>query len=138
MRVVLPDGIPGIVPSQEAVRESQPSIEAMDFFESEENRLLILEREGGRCFYTLEELDSNTFVIDHVVSRPEGGNDYRNVVACSRQANNRKGAMDAADFLFRLHHRDGVLDFEQLRERLEKLQELKTGRLRPEPPAKRH
>ena len=44
----------------------------MDFFEVEEHRLLILEREERRCFYTLKELDDRNFVIDHVVSRPEG------------------------------------------------------------------
>lgn len=132
VRVVLPDDVPGVVPSQERTGEPEVSIEEMDFFKMEQNRLLILEREGGRCFYTLEKLDRNNFVVDHVVSRPQGGNGYRNVVACSRQANNRKGSMDAADFLFRLHHRDKVLDFEQLRERLERLKELQAGRLRPE------
>lgn len=130
VRIVLPDDIPGVVPPREAVAEPLP-IEDMDFFEVEENRLLILEREGGCCFYTLEELDSQNFVIDHVVSRPKGGNGYKNIVACSRQANNRKGSMDAADFLFQLHHRGGALDFEQLRERLERLEDLKAGRLRP-------
>ncbi len=38
-------------------------------------------------------------VIEHVVSRPAGGNGYRNVVAACRQYNNRKGDSDAEDFL---------------------------------------
>jgi hypothetical protein len=73
-------------------------IEEMDFFEDAGNRLAIFHRENGRCFYTLRTLDETTFVIDHVVSRPEGSNNYRNVVAASREANNRKGAKTAEEF----------------------------------------
>ena len=103
----------------------------MDFFEISENRKLILEREGGRCFYTLKELDASNLVIDHVVSRPEGSNGFRNVVACSREANNKKGSTNAAEFLFRLHYGDGVLDFDQLGERLNALKRLQAGKLKP-------
>ena len=130
VRLVLAENIPGVVPSP-AARKAL-AIGDMDFFEVEENRLLILDREDRRCFYTLRRLDRSNFVIDHVVSRPRGGNDYRNVVACSREANNKKGSMDAADFLFRLYHRDHVLDFPQLEERLHKLEALKAGRLKPD------
>lgn len=130
VRLVRPGDIPGIQPAPPDL-EKRVSLEDMDFFEVEEHRLLILEREGRRCFYTLKELDDRNFVIDHVVSRPEGNNGYRNVVACSREANNKKGSTDAADFLFRLHHHDGVLDFDQLRDRLEALNRLQAGQLKP-------
>ena len=63
-----------------------------------------LEREGGLCVYTLKELDECTFVFDHVLSCPKGDNSYRNVVVSSRGANNKKGAMDAAKFLFSPYH----------------------------------
>ena len=133
VRLVRPDDIPGLVPESPARRER--SLDDIDFFNVPENRRLIFERESGRCFYTLDELDNENFVIDHVVSRPEGNNGYRNVVACSRDANNRKGSTDAAEFLFRLHHRDGVLDFDQLKDRLDALEKLKAGHLKPRMPS---
>lgn len=109
----------------------EQNIEEMDFFEIPENRLLILEREGRRCFYTLRDLDEKNFVIDHVVSRPNGNNGYRNVVAASREANNRKGAMLADDFIRKLY-RDGFLNQEEFEERLVQLNRLKAGELRPQ------
>ncbi len=130
IRVVPLGEIPGLTLNLDQGVESVVSLEDMDFFETQENRQLIFEREGRRCFYTLEELNESNFVIDHVVSRPDGNNGYRNVVACSREANNRKGAMDADKFLFRLH-RDGVLSLEELGKRLTALDKLKAGDLKP-------
>jgi 5-methylcytosine-specific restriction endonuclease McrA len=91
---------------------------------------LILKRENYRCFYTLEKLDEKNFVIDHVVSRPNGDNSYRNVVAASREANNRKGSTAADDFLRRLF-RDGFLTASEMEERLLQLGRLKAGELKP-------
>ena len=129
VRLILPQDVPGILPARQDSKVL--SLEDMDFFEVEAHRMLILEREERRCFYTLRELDETNFVIDHVVSRPEGDNGYKNVVACSREANNKKGPTDAAEFLFRLHHRDGVLDWEQLEDRLAALKCLQAGDLKP-------
>ena len=102
----------------------------MDFFEIPENRLLILGRENHRCFYTLVALDKDNFVIDHVVSRPNGDNSYRNVVAASREANNRKGSMSAEDFLRKLF-REGYLNEMELENRLLQFARLKAGELKP-------
>ena len=102
----------------------------MDFFSVPENRKLILEREGQRCFYTLAQLEDANFVIDHVVSRPKGGNGYRNVVACSREANNRKGATSADNFLRRLF-REGYLNQPEFEDRLNVLAKLQSGDLKP-------
>lgn len=132
VRLVRLDDIPGVIPEQSASEER--TLEEIDYFEIQEHRQLIFERESGRCFYTLVELDNESFVIDHVISRPNGDNGYKNVVACSREANNRKGPKDAEDFLFRLH-RDGVLDFKQLGNRLDALKDLKAGRLKPQMPS---
>ena len=128
LRLNLPTEIPGIVPT--VVQEPARSIEDMDFFEVPENRLLILQRENYRCFYTLASLDERNFVIEHVVSRPAGSNGYRNVVAASREVNNRKGSMAAEDFLRKLF-RDGFLSAGELDERLLQLSRLKAGELRP-------
>ena len=132
VRLVRPSDIPGVIPEPSASEER--SIEDVDYFKIQENRRLIFEREEGRCFYTLVELDNENFVIDHVISRPHGDNGYRNVVACSRDANNRKGSLDAEDFLWRLH-RSQHLDFNQFRDRLDAVKELKAGRLKPQMPS---
>jgi hypothetical protein len=124
----LPNEIPGLIPSAE--NAAKINVEAMDFFEVPENRLLILKRENYRCFYTLEKLDEKNSVIDHVVSRPDGDNSYRNVVAASREANNRKGSTAADDFLRRLF-RDGFLSASEMEERLLQLSRLKAGELKP-------
>jgi len=102
----------------------------MDFFDVPENRPLLLKREGYRCFYTLQQLDENNFIVEHVVSRPTGNNSYRNCVAASREANNKKGAMPAEDFLRRLF-REGYLSEAEFQDRLHALARLKAGDLRP-------
>ncbi len=128
IRLHLPSEISALIPGPE---EAKPlDLEAMDFFEVPENRLLILKRENYRCFYTLARLDEKNFVIDHVVSRPDGNNGYRNVVAASREANNRKGSTSAEDFLRKLF-RDSFLSASDLEDRLLQLQRLKAGELKP-------
>ena len=128
---VVPLGdIPGLTLNRDPSSELIESLEEMDFFNVPENRRLIFERESGRCFYTLEKLDESNFVIDHVISRPEGNNGYRNVVACSREANNQKGPMAADHFLFSLY-RKKTLDREAFDERLNALERLKAGDLKP-------
>jgi hypothetical protein len=128
LRLNLPGEISGLIPNP--VVEPTQSIEDMDFFEVPENRLLILQRENYRCFYTLARLDEKNFVVEHVVSRPLGNNGYRNVVAASREVNNRKGSMSAEDYLRKLF-RDGFLSAADLDERLLQLSRLKAGELRP-------
>ena len=84
----LPREVPGVV--SERIDAVPISLDEMDFFEVPENRVLILEREKHRCFYCLREINSDTHVMEHVVSRPEGNNSYRNIVAACRECNNRK------------------------------------------------
>jgi hypothetical protein len=128
IRLHLPSEITGLIPGHQ---EKPPvDLETLDFFEVPENRLLILKRENNRCFYTLVHLDKKNFVIDHVISRPNGNNSYRNVVAASREANNRKGSMLAEDFLRKLF-RDGFLSATDLEDRLLQLERLKAGELKP-------
>lgn len=68
IRLHLPSEIPGLIPAP--LEPQAIDLEAMDFFEVPENRLLILKREDYRCFYTLVQLDERNFVIDHLMSRP--------------------------------------------------------------------
>jgi hypothetical protein len=129
IRLYLPKEIDGVVPTVES-SPGEIDLETIDFFNDSENRLAILKRENFRCFYTLKKLDQNSFVVDHVLSRPNGNNSYRNVVAASREANNRKGATAADDFLRQLF-REGLLSEPELSQRLHALDDLKAGRLKP-------
>ena len=128
IRLHLPHEIPGLV--SPPTNATAPDIETMDFFEVQENRLLILKREDYKCFYTLQRLDDKNFVVEHVISRPNGDNSYRNVVAASREINNRKGAMTAEDFLRKLF-RDGFLSTSELEDRLLKLRAYRLARSNP-------
>lgn len=128
IRLHLPNEITGIVPATPTTPD-EIDIEQIDFFDSE-NRLAILKREELRCFYTLKQIDANSFVVDHVVSRPEGNNSYRNLVAASREANNRKGDMPAGDFI-RLLYREGLLSEQECHGRLKALADLKLGLVKP-------
>ena len=100
-----PSEIPGLMA---AVSRVAISVEEMDFFDVRENRMLILERENHHCFYCLRGINKSNYVIEHVESRPEGNNSYRNLVAACRQCNNRKSAVSADEFLRGLY-RDGFL-----------------------------
>lgn len=128
LRLILPHEIPGVIPV--AAPEAALTLDQMDFFAVAENRTLILEREGRRCFYCLAGLDAENHVIEHVVSRPNGNNCYRNVVASCRQCNNRKSAETAEDFL-RTLYREGLLSSEDFKGRLSHLERLRAGELQP-------
>lgn len=129
IRLKLPNEIPGIIPPP-ATQMPPLSIEEMDFFEILENRALILEREGHSCFYCLRALTAENYVIEHVVSRPAGGNGYRNVVAACRECNNRKNDSTAEDYV-RMLYRESFLSAAELQDRLVKLSRLRSGELKP-------
>jgi hypothetical protein len=128
IRLHLPIEIPGVVVTKEPTEPQ--TLEEMDFFDVPENRDRLLRREGHRCFYTLKELTNDSFIVEHVVSRPVGDNSYRNCVAASREANNRKGALPAEDFLRRLY-REGFLSETEFENRKQALKDLLDGRLVP-------
>jgi hypothetical protein len=128
LRLSLPSEIPGIIPPE--AQEHVVDIEAMDFFGDPANRLLILKREDYKCFYTRQKLDKDNFIVEHIVSRPAGNNSYRNCVAASREANNKKGNTPAEDFLRRLF-REGYLNETEFQGRMKALAQLKDGQLKP-------
>jgi hypothetical protein len=132
VRIVLPAEIPNLVPlvTDGDANGSAIDIENVDFFSIPENRKLILEREEWACFYCLAKLDENNQVIEHVVSRPEGNNSYRNVVAACRRCNNRKGDSLADGFLRSLY-REGSLSGDELAARIISLNKLAGGLLKP-------
>jgi hypothetical protein len=130
VKVLLPSEMTDVVPNPSG--DSQSNLEEQDFFSVPENRARILARDGWRCFYCLAKLDENNHVLEHVTSRPEGDNSYRNIAAACRRCNNRKGAELAEDFL-RLLYREGVLSGDELPVRLAQVQALRSGQLKPPP-----
>jgi hypothetical protein len=128
LRLSLPSEILGLITASPNPKELD--IDNIDFFEVSANRALILDREGNRCFYCLRNIDSNNYVIEHVVSRPIGDNSYRNLVAACLQCNNRKGPTSAEDFM-RTLYREGFLSTTELEDRLSHLEQLKSGKLKP-------
>jgi hypothetical protein len=128
LRVHLPSEIVGVVPPDDS--ESATPLDEMDFFEVVQNREAVLRREGSLCFYCLRQLDPSNWLVEHVRSRPEGDNSYRNVVAACRTCNNRKGSMPASDFLRDLY-RTGVLSQSEFEVRLAQLGLLENGELKP-------
>ncbi|HYQ39296.1 MAG TPA: HNH endonuclease signature motif containing protein [Pseudomonas sp.] len=128
VQIVLPSEIPNLFPAAKSAVPIDP--ETLDFFAVPENRKLILEREEWRCFYCLAKLDENNHVIEHVISRPEGNNSYRNVVGACRRCNNRKSDMPAEDFLRSLY-REGILSGDEFSLRLSLLNKLLAGELKP-------
>jgi len=128
LRLRLPSEIPGLIPSPTS--PAPIDIEALDFFTVPEYRSLILERERHLCFYCRRKLNPQNFVIEHVQSRPDGDNSYRNVVAACRQCNNRKNDSAADDWL-RTLYREGFLGATEFEERLSHLQQIKAGLLKP-------
>lgn len=128
IRLSLPTEILGVI-VPEAPTPPQ-DIESEDFFVVEENRARILMREQHRCFYCLRQLNEKNYVIEHVLSRPEGNNSFRNVVAACRQCNNRKGSTIVEDWL-RTLYRDGFLGETEFQERVSHLERLRAGELKP-------
>jgi len=132
LSVFLPWEIDGVIPPATTPRGPR-SLDDVDFFEEDEMRQAIFAREEGRCFYCLRKLAKDDWVIEHVRSRPEGTNGFRNVVAACRTCNNRKGAMDARDFVRSLY-RDALLSADELQHRMSALERLEAGELRPDVP----
>lgn len=79
---------------------------------------------------TLATGGTKSHVIEHVMSRPNGNNSYRNVVAACRQCNNRKEPSSAEDVLRRLY-REKLLNADEFEGRTSHLERLLAGDLRP-------
>ena len=129
VRLRLPSEIEGLIPLEQV--EATLNLEEMDFFDVPENRSAIVRREKNKCFYCLRSITLSNYVIEHVISRPEGNNSYRNLVASCLSCNNKKGSMLAEDFL-RILYRNGFLSDADFEQRLVALQLLKQGELKPE------
>ncbi len=130
IRAYLPNEA-GLIPDEIAAGNKKLDLEEMDFFENPELRATLVKRENGKCFYCNCNLDTNNYVIEHVISRPKGDNSYKNLVAACRRCNNRKSSDDASDFL-RTLFREHQLSEEEFKTAIGSLELLKNGELKPE------
>jgi len=129
LQAVLPSDVPSIKKIEKEV-EAQIPLEKLDFYSDPVLRTKIREREGNRCFYSLQRITDENFTIDHVISRPEGQNTYNNLVATTKVMNTRKSNSKAEDFL-RALFRDELLSETEFHERLKALEQLKAWELKP-------
>lgn len=129
VQLLSPYLMPGVVIKSEDIGEAD--IEIIDFFDRKWLSVLI-ERQNGRCFYSLKNLDGKQVELDHVVCHADGGgNSFRNIVVCSPEMNKMKSSMNVDEF-FRLLYRRGILNLEELDERLDTVRKLQEGALRPQ------
>ncbi|NCA22372.1 MAG: HNH endonuclease [Crocinitomicaceae bacterium] len=129
IKVLFPSEIDGLI---EVIEQKNLiiNIEEIDFFEIAENRNKILERDNKTCFYCFRKLSNDGYVIEHVISRPEGNNSYRNLVSSCRTCNNKKDNLPVKEFLRKLY-RDNIISDTELTIVSEKLEKLKNGELKP-------
>lgn len=129
IKVLLPFEIPGL--TRPIDRLPQFNIEEIDFFSAPEYREKILERDKRKCLYCFKNLSEDSYVIEHVVSRPNGDNSYRNLVASCRTCNNKKANLNVTDFIRKLY-RDNFISENEFLQVGQNLEKLKNGKLRPE------
>lgn len=107
------------------------NLEELDFLKTKRLRRAIHAPERGVCFYCLRHITPGMQCLDHVVARAQSGlNSYRNLVSCCWECNSLKGERPAPDFL-RWLYRQGCLTAVELSDRLQALDALASGKLRP-------
>lgn len=129
--VLLPREIEGCIIDVEQ-RIEPIDIELIDFFKDPKYREAIFSRENGVCFYCLKKITKENYVLDHVVSQVNGGdNTYRNIVASCHECNALKQDTNGSDFIRNLYRR-GILNSKELEQRLKAIDLLQNGKLKPD------
>jgi len=129
IEVYIPSEIPGCVKTK--VITNGFNLETYDFYANPMGRRAIIEREGGRCFYCLRGINSDSAVLDHAVGQlVRLDNSYKNIVACCHECNSLKSGMVADDFIRELYRR-GRLNAAEMESRLSALAALQRGEVKP-------
>lgn len=127
VRVPLPEEIPGVIPT--AISELK--LDELDFFTGRQFLAALIAREGSKCFYCFKAIRPDNCELDHVRSRINGSDhSYKNIVVSCHECNTTKLEMPAQDFV-RALFRKGVLSQVDLSDRLQALELLTAGQLRP-------
>lgn len=131
IKVFLPIEIEGCVVEREV--EVKPiDIESINFYSDQKYRATILKRENGECFYCLKKINAENYVLDHLISQMNrGDNSYRNIVAVCHECNSKKAGKNGDDFVRSLY-RDGILSEKDLEKRLAMIQQVVDGEIKPE------
>ena len=80
-----------------------------DFYTNPDKRIEIFKRDNKKCFYCLCELKDNTFYLDHIFPRSQGGENYKsNLITACKTCNSKKSDKNAEDFLID-NYRSGLL-----------------------------
>lgn len=118
---ILPEELPNIINLH--TNEKETILEDIDFFIVTENREAIIIRKNYRYFYCEANLDKNNCAMEHVISRPEGNNSYKNIVIACRACNNIKGDTYVNQFLRSLYRKNIITqtEFETKLENLKKV-----------------
>jgi hypothetical protein len=91
-------------------------------------RAAILRRERGRCFYCQQPLMNGRIWFDHIVALARGGNpEEKNVVACCRKCNQRKGTRSGEEFLREVYNA-GRISKAQLKKQRAAMREILSGK----------
>jgi hypothetical protein len=129
--VLLPSEINGCIVIPDVV-DNVVNIELIDFYNDPKYRLSILNRENGECFYCFRKITKENYVLDHMISQVNNGNNsYKNIVASCHECNSLKTGKNGDDFV-RLLYRKQILSSKELESRLLAIQKLINGELRPD------
>lgn len=129
--VHVPKEIDGCVVQKPEVKEVV-DIETVDFYKDLKYRDKILEREEHFCFYCFKKISKENYALDHVTSQQNNGNNtYRNIVATCHECNSIKSGKNGQDYL-RDIYRKGIISSSELEERLQAIEKLNKGELKPE------
>lgn len=130
IKVILPTQIEGCVVNTQ-IDVSPIDIETIDFYSDLKYRPTILKRENDECFYCLRKIDLHNYVLDHLTSQMNGGeNSYRNIVATCHECNSKKAGKNGNEFVRDLY-RSSVLSQEDLEQRLIQIQQVMDGEIKP-------
>jgi len=128
LELVLPRQVLG--PKHRRAQKRQSSFDSVDCTTDRRARRAILRRERGHCFYCLRQITRTAAVLDHVIPRSRGGSSsFRNMVACCRECNFKKGMGRASNFLREIF-RYGRLSSTEFSQRIAALTRLSRGNLR--------
>lgn len=131
VKVLLPTEINGCVVIPDT-KEINIDIEQIDFYKDPKYRPTILERENGECFYCFRKITKDNYVLDHMTSQVNSGNNsYRNIVATCHECNSTKTGINGEDFVRQIY-RKGTISASELENRLIAIEKIKNGEIKPD------
>lgn len=129
--ILLPVEIPNCVTIPETI-DKDIDIEQIDFYLAPKFRLTILKRENNQCFYCFKKITEENYVLDHLTSQGNAGkNSYKNIVAACHECNSSKTGKNGEDFV-RLLYRKGIISSTELENRLDTIERLRNGDIKPD------